>query len=98
MILVTRFRFRPLFLLALFQIAAVICPAQKLRPEDVVARHLESIGTTEARAAISSRVAQGSADVTMRIGGSGHSVGGAVMASQGRMSLIGIIFAPQDYS
>ena len=98
MILVNLFRFRTLFLLALFQIAAVICPAQKLKPEDVVARHLESIGTTEARAAISSRVAQGSADVTMRIGGSGHSVGGAVMASQGRMSLIGIIFAPQDYS
>jgi len=98
MIQVNQLRFRSVFLLGIFQIAAIICPAQKLKPEDVVARHLESIGTTEARAGISSRVAQGSADVTKRIGGSGHAVGGAVMASQGRMSLIGIIFAPQDYS
>jgi len=85
-------------LLGLFQIAAIICPAQKLTPEEVVAKHLESIGTAEARAAITSRVAQGSSDVTIRIGGHGHAIGGAVMASQGSMSLIGIIFGPQDYA
>lgn len=90
--------FRTLFILSLVQITAMLCAAQKLKPEDLVAKHLDSIGTAEARAGISSRVAQGSAAVTIRIGGHGQSAGGAVMASQGRMSLIGIIFAPQDYS
>jgi hypothetical protein len=34
----------------------------------------------------------------MRIGGSGTSKGGAVMSSQGRMSLVGIIFGLQQYT
>ncbi|HSE26349.1 MAG TPA: hypothetical protein VLB68_32075 [Pyrinomonadaceae bacterium] len=98
MIPVNQLRFRILFLLGLFHLAVAICSAQKLTPEEVVAKHLESIGTAEARTAITSRVAQGSSDVTIRIGGHGHAVGGAVMASQGRMSLIGVIFGPQDYA
>lgn len=70
----------------------------KLTAQEVVARHLESIGSAEARAAVKSRVAQGSAVAIIRIGGNGQSKGGAVMASQGRMSLIGIIFGQQEYS
>jgi hypothetical protein len=97
-VIVNQLRFRTILYLALFQVAAIICPAQKLTPEELVAKHLESIGTKEARAAITSRVAQGSSDVTIRIGGHGHAIGGAVMASQGRMSLIGVIFGPQDYA
>jgi hypothetical protein len=71
--------------------------AQKLTAEDVVAKHLESLGSAEARAAVKSRVMQGSVLATVRIGGGGQLKGGAVMASQGRMSLIGIIFGTQDY-
>lgn len=79
-------------------IATQDCFAQKLTVEEVVARHLDSIGSAEARASIKSRVIQGASLATMRIGGSGQARGGAVMASQGQMSLIGIIFGPQDYS
>ncbi len=79
-------------------IATRDCHAQKLTAEEVVKRHLDSIGTAEARAGIKSRVIQGTSLVTVRIGGSGQSRGGAVMASQGQMSLIGIIFGPQDYT
>ena len=39
-------------------------PAQKLKAEDVVAKHLDAIGTAEARAAEKSRMAVGDATVT----------------------------------
>jgi hypothetical protein len=71
--------------------------AQKLKPEEVIAKHLESLGSAEARAAVKSRVMQGTVLATVRIGGGGQLKGGAVMASQGPMSLIGLIFGTQDY-
>ena len=77
------------------------CLAQevkKVTAEEVIASHLESIGTAEARSALKSIVAQGTVTVNIRIGGSGQGKGGAVMASQGSMSLIGFIFGPQEYS
>ena len=77
------------------------CLAQetkKLTADEVIASHLNSIGTAEARAAFKSVVAQGTVTVNVRIGGSGQGKGGAVMASQGPMSLIGLIFGQQDYS
>ena len=75
------------------------CLAQetkKLTADEVVASHLESIGTAEARSAFKSVVAQGAVTSTIRIGGSGQGKGGAVMASQGPMTLMGLIFGPPD--
>lgn len=75
------------------------CLAQetkKLTAEEVIASHLESIGKPEARSAFKSVVAQGAVTGTIRVGGSGTSKGGAVMASQGPMSLIGFIFGQQE--
>ena len=71
---------------------------QKLKPEEIVARHLESLGSLDARAAVKSRVAQGGVVTSIRIGGSGQSRGGAVLASQQEKSLIGLIFGPQDFA
>src|SRR5690349_23197193 len=71
---------------------------KKLTAEEVIASHLDSIGTAEARAAFKSLVAQGTVTVNVRIGGSGQGKGGAVMASQGPVSVMGLIFGPQDYS
>jgi len=71
--------------------------AQKLTAEQVIAKHLESLGSAEARASVKSRVIQGTVLATVRIGGGGELKGGAVMASQGPMSLIGLIFGTQDY-
>jgi len=87
-------------LLALFSSAASNCLSQetkKLTAEEVIASHLDSIGTAEARAAFKSLVAQGAVTVNVRIGGSGQGKGGAVVASQGPMSLMGLIFGPQEY-
>ena len=71
---------------------------KKLTAEEVIASHLDSIGTPEARAAFKSVVAQGVVTVNVRIGGNGQGKGGAVMASQRPMSLMGLIFGPQEYS
>lgn len=89
-----------IFLLATTTTLKPCFPQNRAKPtlEEVLARHLASIGTPEARAAVKSRVAQGSVVATIRVGGTGQSKGGAVMASQGVMSLIGIIFGPQEYS
>src|SRR5688572_24323825 len=65
-------------------------PDEKLTPEDVVAKHLESIGTPEARAKVKSHIILGVATGTFRLGGSGTSQGGAVLASQGEKSLVNI--------
>src|SRR5262249_34875981 len=72
--------------------------AQKLTAEEVVAKNLESLGPAEARAAVKSRVAQGAVVTSIRIGGSGQSRGGAVLASQSEKSLMGLIFGPQDFA
>lgn len=88
-------------LLAVISSAPTTCFSQetkKLTADEVIASHLESIGTAEARSAFKSLVAQGTVTATIRIGGSGQSKGGAVMASQGPMSLMGLIFGPQEYS
>lgn len=70
---------------------------QKMKAEDVIAKHLESIGTAEARAKIKSRIIQGTAIATYRIGGTGQADGGAVLASQGEKNLISIVYGNQEY-
>lgn len=68
---------------------------KKLTADEVITSHLESIGTAEARSAFKSLVAQGVVEVTIRVGGGGKGKGGAVMASQGPMSLIGFRFGQE---
>lgn len=69
----------------------------ELTAEQIIAKHLDSIGTAEARAAVKSRVIMGTAISTMRIGGSGQVQGNAVLASQGIGSLVGIAFNLPSY-
>lgn len=86
-------------LLALIIGGSTDCLSQetkKLTADQVIASHLDSIGTAEARAAFKSVVAQGTVTSTIRIGGGGTVKGGAVMASQGPMNLMGLIFGGQE--
>jgi hypothetical protein len=79
-------------------IAATTPPApDKMKPEEVVAKHLDSIGTAEARAKIKSRIIQGTAQTTFRLGGKGQAEGGAVLASQDDKSLISVVYGTQEY-
>lgn len=68
---------------------------EKLKVEDVVAKHLEALGSAEARN--KSRIIQGTAVGTFRLGGSGSAEGGAVIASQDVKSLVSIVFGSTDY-
>lgn len=70
---------------------------QKLAPAELVAKHLEAIGPTEARARVRGMKIKGTCLLTVRQGGTGQVDGEAVMASQGSMNLITMTFNSPDY-
>ena len=78
-------------------LTASIGIAQKLKPEEIVAKHLESIGTAEARAAIKSQIAVGDAVVTFITTKNHPAVGRIVMASSGPKSFYGLSLNASDY-
>lgn len=69
----------------------------KMRPEELIAKHLESIGPADARAATTSRVITGTVVVNFRQGGRGQAQGKAVFASQGVKNLMAMVFGLVDY-
>ncbi|MGZ5434665.1 MAG: hypothetical protein ACXWIF_01305 [Pyrinomonadaceae bacterium] len=70
---------------------------QKMKPEELIAKHLESIGTAEARAAARNRIITGISELTLKQGGSGNLVGSALMASEGDKNLLMMAFNRPDY-
>ncbi|HEX8354476.1 MAG TPA: hypothetical protein VF611_16340 [Pyrinomonadaceae bacterium] len=100
-----RFRSRILFsivwTLALGLHAPCLAPAaevkEKLTLEEVVSKHLASIGAPEARSAVTSRVIVGTCKFSFRARGVGQTVGRVVLASEGVKSLIGMEFPEADY-
>jgi len=70
------------FAIAIFLVVfPSMAPAAELKPEDIVAHHLDSIGSPEARAAVKSRVVQGTLKFHILVGG-----GGDVAGTWGRVS------------
>src|SRR5258705_1404828 len=69
----------------------------KMKPEDLVAKHLESIGTASARASVVTRIIAGTSQVIFRTPPPGQAVGRAVLASQGLKSLVGMSFPSPVY-
>ena len=65
--------------------------------KELVARHLESIGTVKARASVTSRIIAGNALVVFRTPPPGQAAGRAVLASEGSKSLIGMSFPSPVY-
>ena len=55
---------------------------EKIKVEDLIAKHLESIGTAEARRAGRSRIAAGGTTMNVKTGGRGSASGVALIASQ----------------
>lgn len=84
-------------MLAPFSIASQPAAADKMKPEEVVAKHLASIGTQEARSAVKSRIIQGVAVATFRVGGSGTAQGGSVLASSADRNLVSIVYNNPEY-
>jgi hypothetical protein len=74
-------------------------PAQnkKLTAEELVARHLDSVGTAESRSKASTRVASGDTKFIARLGGSANVDGDAMMVSSGAKLRFGIRLPLNDY-
>lgn len=79
-------------------LALTVSAMQKMTAEEVVRKHLESIGSNDARASVKSRIAIGTSKFSYRVTkGVGKAEGTAVMASEGDKSLIGMNFPEADY-
>ncbi|HEV7374412.1 MAG TPA: hypothetical protein VGN95_06835 [Pyrinomonadaceae bacterium] len=84
-------------LLIISSAASTVLAVQKMKPAEIVAKHLESIGTAEARKAINNRVIVGTSTVAFHNPGKGQATGQAVMASEGNKVLIGMQFDNTNY-
>ncbi|HYX29149.1 MAG TPA: hypothetical protein VE863_11325 [Pyrinomonadaceae bacterium] len=70
---------------------------QKTSVDEIVSKHLDSIGTAAARSAANSRVIAGGTQVTFRSRGMAQASGGAVLASDGQMSMVTMKFESSQY-
>ncbi len=71
---------------------------EKLNPEQLIEKHLASIGSPQARAAVESIAAAGEAQVVPRVGGAGRIGGTAQIVSTPGKMLLAMVFAGQaDY-
>lgn len=82
-------------ILYLINISSNILFAQN--PEDILAKHLDSIGTEANRKIIRSRMIAGTSKATFRGRGAGLTEGITVLASEGEKNLIGMKFSNADY-
>ncbi len=74
-----------------------IVRATDMKPEDVVTRHLDSIGRADTRAAAKSRIVQGTAQFKIRVGGGGELAGTSALVSEGQKSVLMVKFSNNDY-
>ena len=93
-------RFSLPWILAALLLAA--CPPagaedEKRTPEELVAKHLASLGSEEARAAVKTRALAGAASFLIRLGGNGEGSGAANILSDRRRTRIGLRFREVDY-
>jgi hypothetical protein len=71
--------------------------AADMKPEDVVARHLDSIGTAQVRAANKSHIVQGTAHFKILVDGGGQLEGTAGIVSEQRKSTLVLKFNDGQY-
>lgn len=69
----------------------------KLTPAELIAKHLESIGSAEARARVSGTQIKGNATIAVKLCGEGQVDGQVLISSQGKMSLIDMKFDAAGY-
>lgn len=91
---------RALIITVLCVMAISIAPpqaAEKMTPDELIARHLGAIGSAQARTAITTRIISGTAQVIFRTAPAGQAVGRAVLASEGNKQLFGMSFPSPIY-
>jgi hypothetical protein len=72
-------------------------PDNKIPPAEVVSKHLDSIGTAEARQRVKSVRVKGTCILTVKQGGTGEVTGDALLVSEGPQNLIKMIFNTPEY-
>jgi hypothetical protein len=84
-------------------VALFLCAASSLmsgadlKAEDIVARHLLSIGPADARAAAKSRIVQGTSRFKILLGSGGELQGTSALVSEGQKAVIMVKLANGDY-
>lgn len=76
---------------------SLITPAQKMKPEEIISKHLDSIGKSEKRASIKNRILVGDAVVTFVTRKSPPAKGRIVLASEGEKLFWGMNLDSVDY-
>jgi hypothetical protein len=84
-LLLSRWRVAAIFVSVLIRASVPLCAAD-LEPENIVAKHLDAIGSATVRSSLKSRVVQGGATYRILVGGSGAVDGKFVFASEGPQS------------
>lgn len=82
--------------LAFLLVLTVNFSAQKLAPEEIIAKHLESIGSKEKRAAVKNQLVFGDVDFTIK-GSALPVIGKVVIFSAGEKSVWGMNLNSNDY-
>lgn len=70
---------------------------EKLKPEEIVAKHLEAIGSNEDRASVKTRVIVGVSKYIRHGSGGGSTEGRAVLASENEKYMLGMKFGVPGY-
>jgi hypothetical protein len=70
---------------------------EKLKPEELVGKHLAAIGSAEARNAAKTRALAGTTAFVLRLGGHGEGTGSANVLSDRRRTRIGLRYPEVDY-
>lgn len=83
----------PKLLLLLFFLSATALDNEKMTAEEVIARHLKALGKIGQK----NRVISGACSFNLQMKSAGAATGLAVLASEGKKSLIGMAFNLQDY-
>jgi hypothetical protein len=82
--MLNQIRPRAAAILLLFIGASIACAKENPTADEILQRHLDSIGTASIRVAAKSRVVEGTASYRVLVGGSGRIDGKAVIVSEGR--------------
>ncbi|NWG14794.1 MAG: hypothetical protein HXY20_14810 [Acidobacteria bacterium] len=78
-------------------LSGVPAKEEKLKPEDLVARHLAALGSAEARARVMTRTVAGTTTFTVRLGGHGLGDGSANILSDRKRTRIGLRYTAIEY-
>jgi len=85
-------------MVALFLAAASsLLSGAEMKAEDVITRHLDSIGTAAVRSAAKTRIVQGTSRYKIVVGGGGELQGTSALVSEGRKAVVMIKLANGDY-